>query len=337
MDKKLKKNLKIGTALFMGVVLGSVVWGMYIPKSFQESSPLAYEAKEGMGYREIASDLKNQGLIKSKLFFELYVLALGDQSKLQAGTYSVSSLMSAAAIAKKFVMGDIMKEKITILEGWDIKHTAQYLESKKLFSQADFLAAAKKDWSYYSDILKDRPKYVGIEGYLFPDTYKVPVGSTPEEVIPYMLSNFNRKLTPELRKEIARQKKSVFQIVTMASMLEKEVRSLEDKKMVAGILWKRMETGMPLQVDATVNYATNKNTVNITTADKKINSPYNTYKYKGLPLGPISNPGIDSIMAAVYPTKSPYWYYLSARGTGKTIYSKTFQDHLLAIVKYRSS
>jgi len=120
----------------------------------------------------------------------------------------------------------------------------------------------------------------------------------------------------------------------MASMIEKEVQTPEDKKMVSGILWKRITEGMPLQVDATVNYITGKHDKGVQIKDTVIDSPYNTYKYYGLPKGPISNPGMDSIQAAIYPQKSVYWYYLSATKTGETIFSKTLEEHNLAISKY---
>jgi UPF0755 protein len=125
--------------------------------------------------------------------------------------------------------------------------------------------------------------------------------------------------------------KSVFEIITMASMLEKEVRSLEDKKIVSGILWKRMEVGMPLQLDATINYITVKSNPGVAVKYTKIDSTYNTYKYVGLPKGPISNPGMNSIIAAINPKDSPYWFYLS---DGRTIFSKTFEDHCTNKAKY---
>jgi len=146
-----------------------------------------------------------------------------------------------------------------------------------------------------------------------------------------MLSNFEKKLTQELKDEIQKQKKSVFDIITMAAMLEKEVRTLSDKKIVSGILWKRLEAGMPLQIDATINYITGKSDPGATIKDTKIDSPYNTYKYKGLPKGPISNPGMSSITAAIEPTDSPYWFYLS---DGATYFSKTLEEHNVNKAKY---
>ena len=148
-----------------------------------------------------------------------------------------------------------------------------------------------------------------------------------------MLENFDLKLTLELRQEIASQEKTIFEIVTMASLLEKEVRTLDDRKLVAGILWKRLENKVPLQVDATVAYITGKKTTKVSKEDTEIDSAYNTYKYLGLPLGPICNPGIESIVASLYPQDSNYWYYLSTP-EGETIFSRTLQEHNIAKAKY---
>jgi UPF0755 protein len=148
-----------------------------------------------------------------------------------------------------------------------------------------------------------------------------------------MLSNFSKKLNTGLREQIISQKKTVFEIITMASVIEKEVRTMDDKKIVSGIFWKRLETDMALQSCATVNYITGKNDPGVSLKDLEIDSPYNTYKYRGLPKGPISNPGLDSILSAIYPDQSKYWYYLST-STGKIIFSKTFAEHRAAQAKY---
>jgi len=307
---------------------------IYIPKSKDISPVIVYTAKKGMGDEDIARDLEQQGIIKNNWFFRLYVVILGNHSKLQAGSYNLSSSMSIADIVKKFILGDVIKENIIIIEGWDIQDIGKYLESKSFCSQEYFLSLTKNDWSQNFDILKDKPKNLNLEGYIFPDTYQVYLGQTPEELLKNILNNLSKKLTPELRNEIVSQKKSVFEIITMASILEKEVKTTEDKKIVSGILWKRLVNDMSLQIDSTINYITNKSEARVAIKDTKIDSPYNTYKYQGLPLGPISNPGIDSILAAIYPIESPYWYYLSASTTGKTIFSKTLLEHNQAVAKY---
>ncbi len=330
-NPELKKRLLIGS--FAAVFL-FILWEFYIPNSLGNRPTIEYEVQKGQGLKNISADLKKQGIIKSYGFFNLYALISGNRDKLQAGSYDLSSSMSIAQIVKKFASGDIIKNNITIIEGWNLKDIAQYLEAKKLFSGKDFLNSANQDLSAEYSFLKDKPKKLSLEGYIFPDTYEVPKGATPDYVVKSALDNFDKKLTPDLRKEIANQHKSIFEIITMASILEKEVKSLDDKKVVSGILWKRIDNNMGLSVDSTINYITGKNDTSVSVKDTKINSLYNTYKYVGLPLGPISNPGMDSILAAIYPTKSDYWYYLSDPKTGNTIFSKTLDEHNEAVAKY---
>ena len=153
------------------------------------------------------------------------------------------------------------------------------------------------------------------------------------EIAEKMLLNFDKKLTPQIRTEVQVRGKTVFEVVTMASLLEKEVRSKEDKELAAGVLWKRLEHGIFLQVDATVAYITDKSGTQISRADLEIDSPYNTYVYAGLPLGPISNPGMESILAALYPKENEFWYYL-ATPKGETLFSRTLEEHNLKKVKY---
>jgi len=329
----LNKKQKLIFAFFIVVFLLLLVGEIYVPKSFGKSTGIVYEVKKGVGSREIANDLERQGIVRQSFFFRLYAVISGNNLKLQAGKYDLSSSMSVAQIVKKITAGDIVKESITVVEGWDLQDIANLLESKKIMTKAEFLTAVK-NYPQDFEFLKDRPAKLNLEGYLFPDTYEISVSKTPDDLVGDMLTNFDKKLTPDLRAEITRQKKSIFKIITMASIIEKEVRSLEDKKIVSGILWKRIVEGMPLQVDATVNYITGNNHPGVAIKDTKIDSPYNTYKYYGLPLGPICNPGMESILASIYPNKSDYWFYLSSEKDGKTIFSKTLDEHNIAVQKY---
>jgi UPF0755 protein len=171
-----------------------------------------------------------------------------------------------------------------------------------------------------------------LEGYLFPDTYYFPLDVSGEEVVRIMHENFEKKIAPYL-KEIEKSGKSLKDIIIMASLIEKEVKTKEEKELVSGILWKRLKAGIPLQVDATITYITGKKTTKIPLEDLKIDSPYNTYKYKGLPPAPICNPGLESILAALYPKESDYWYYLS-KPDGKTLFFKDYEEFIVAKAKY---
>jgi UPF0755 protein len=318
----------IGVIMFL--VFSFICFEVYVPLNPGSHETIIYSAEKGMGDDEIGVNLQNLKIIRNNYFFRLYVIATMRHGDLKAGEYSLSSKMSIAQIAKKMAKGDVIKDEIIILEGWDIQDIGKYLEAKNICQQNYFIALTQKDYSEKFIFLADKPKSAGLEGYLFPDTYQIAKGETCENILNYMLANFGKKLNPELREKIAVQEKTIFDIVTMASLLEKEVRTLDDKKIVAGILWKRLSIGMPLQLDATVNYVTGKNDPSVTIKDTTIDSPYNTYKYKGLPKGPISNPGIDSIIATIYPKKTNYWYYLT---DGKTIFSETLQQHNTAKAK----
>ncbi|MCD5396196.1 MAG: endolytic transglycosylase MltG [Candidatus Pacebacteria bacterium] len=292
-----------------------------------------FEVKKGEGVLEIATNLEEKGLIKNKYFFLALVFLKGKEKNLKAERYILSPSMSPFEILDILVEGRVPVEKITIIEGWNLKEIANYLEEKNLCQKEEFFLVVNKDFSQEFEFLKDKPKNLNLEGYLFPDTYLVKRTATCEEIIRTFLKNFDKKLTPKLKEEIKRQNKTIFEIVTMASLLEKEVKTKEEKELVAGILWKRLKVGMPLQVDATITYITGKKTIKITYDELKIDSPYNTYKYLGLPLGPISNPGMESILSAIYPKDSDYWYYLTTKD-GKAIFSKTLKEHRLAKAKY---
>jgi UPF0755 protein len=175
--------------------------------------------------------------------------------------------------------------------------------------------------------LDDKPDYRGLEGYLFPDTYRIFKGSSPSEVLEKMLDNFDSKLTEEMRLEIERQGKTIYEIVTMASIVEKEVRSEADMKIVAGIFWDRIKYGQPLQSCATLAYILGVNKKQYSLEDTKTDSLYNTYQNKGLPPGPIANPGLRALEATIYPEYTDYNYFLSS-SDGETIYSVTYDEHL---------
>ncbi|MFA5714550.1 MAG: endolytic transglycosylase MltG [Candidatus Paceibacterota bacterium] len=296
-----------------------------------------FTINKGEAVKEIAFNLKRGNLIKDPYVFIAYIAITGKYSKVQAGDYLLSSQMSAYNIINILINGETAKETITIIEGWDLRDLNDYLEKIEISTNDDFFnltgipTEIKKnqnveDLSKKFSFLKDKPANLSLEGYLFPDTYYIDKGDDAKTLIEKALSNFDSKLSQELRDEIKKQKKTIFEIITMASMIEKEVKTLNDKKIVSGILWKRIENGMRLQVDATVLYATGKGNSKVYTKDTQFDSPYNTYRYDGLPVGPISNPGIDSIVAAIYPTKTNNLYYLSTPD-GKTIFSKTLEEH----------
>ena len=302
--------MKYFITLIVAVILigGFLIYqGIYYPIEPGSDETVIFLVKKGEGAKEISINLKEQGLIRYSSLFRIYTLIEDKAEELKAGEYELSFSMNVPEIVNKLASGDRIKKMITIIEGWTVKDIANYLEVEELDSD--------------------------LEGYLFPDTYEISPEDGIEEIIEKMLANFDKKLTLELREEIASQEKTTHEIVIMASLIEKEVRTFEDKKIVSGILWKRIESNMPLQVDATITYITGKKSTEILQEELEIDSPYNTYKYKGLPFGPICNPGMESILAAIYPESSEYWFYLSTL-EGETIFSKTLKEHSEARAKY---
>jgi len=325
----LKNDMKnYSFLLFFAFVFIIFLWqGIFLPKDENSLATESFLIEKGQSFFEISQNLEKESLIKSQFYFDFYLFLTVDYKKLQSGQYLLSSSMTIPEIAGKFVSGEIQQLKTTIPEGFTCQQIEIELQSSGL---CQLLAPEFKS---EFDFLKDAPPEASLEGFLFPDTYYFSLDETNGEIVRKFLMNFDKKLTPDLKTEINSQGKTIFEIVTMASMLENEVKTLEDKKLVSGILWKRLKNNIPLQVDATISYITDKKSATISIDDTKIDSPYNTYKYKGLPFGPISNPGLESILAAIYPEKSDYWYYLSIP-EGKTIFSKTLEEHNLAKAKY---
>jgi len=236
----------------------------------------------------------------------------------------------------------IYKEEKTlrVIEGWRNGNISDLLVKNNLATADEFIQAQKDyDLTKFS-FLADKPKNTDLEGYLYPDTYRVFASSTVSEVITKMLSNFDQKLTTKMRADITSQGKTISEILTMASIIEKEAPvsyatgDIQDAKIISGIFWQRIKTGQRLQSCATLAYVLGVDKAQYSEADTKIDSPYNTYQNAGLPPGPISNPGILAIEAAIYPTPSNYNYFLTPTDSKKIIYAATYEEHLRNKSKY---
>lgn len=236
----------------------------------------------------------------------------------------------------------IYKEEKTlrIIEGWRNSDISNLLIKNNLSTADDFIKAQKDyDLNKFS-FLADKPKNTDLEGYLYPDTYRVYASSTVSEIITKMLSNLDNKLTPKMRADIKAQGKTVNEILTMASIIEKEApisyskNDNQDAKIISGIFWHRIKIGQALQSCATLAYVLGVDKEQYSQVDTKTESPYNTYKNPGLPPGPIANPGILAIEAAIYPIPSNYNYFLTPKDSKAIIYATTYDEHLRNKNKY---
>ncbi len=309
------------------------------------SKTIKFEIKPGQSFRQISVNLEKNNLIKSAKYFDIYVLLKGVANKLKAGIYQLSPNMSIKQIADLLYQGPVVREiSVTIPEGYNIYQIDALLAKKGIINKGDLInfrpsGALINKYTF----LAQKPREASLEGFLFPDTYRffVTLNKNINPVVDKFLANFNRHFTSYLKEEIEKKGENLYQILTIASLIEKEIYYKDDKLIVAGILEKRLKNQMPLQVDASVLYAKMleegvswQEAIPLTKEDYKINSFYNTYKYKGLPPSPICNPGMDSILAAIFPIKTKYWYYIADPKTKKTIFSKTFKEHRKNILKY---
>ncbi|MCH8049922.1 endolytic transglycosylase MltG [Patescibacteria group bacterium] len=280
------------------------------PNKFPERSITTIE--EGESIASAALQLKEDEFIRSKFVFQILVVLKNRNRGVLAGDYYFHDKEGLFAVVSMLTNGNFGLDpvRITVFEGETRKEMADSYEDK--FN--------KFDVEKFLEITKDK------EGYLFPDTYFFLPSVRAKEVAKTMEKNFIKKID-SLETEILKHGKSLEDVIIMASLIEKEsADSLSERRLISGILWERLELGIALQVDATFKYVNGKSTFKLSTDDLKIDSPYNTYTRRGLPVGPIANPGLDSILAAVTPTKSDYLYYLHDR-EGGVHYAETFDEH----------
>lgn len=307
----------------------------------------AVNIKKGSSLGQIAQELKSQDLISSELIFKGLAFISGSANKLQAGEYKLPANLSVVSLIRvlKDGIGANADQEIKILEGWTLADIADQLQ-KKGIATADFYALAgsppkfdtrakPSDASLVSqhEFLEDKPSGATLEGYLFPDTYRIGADATAEFVVATMLKTFETKAANILANAARDSGKSAYDILRVASIVEAEVPHKEDRPIIAGIIWKRLSIRMGLQVDSSVNYITGLGHASLTSSDLKIDSLYNTYKYRGLPPTPIGNPGVNAIEAAITPKESAYLYWLSTKD-GTTIFSKTLDEHNSAKARY---
>ena len=328
--------IKIGKLIFWLIIV-FVVWFAVILNRGNGSEQQSFIIEEGQGVNEISINLEAKDLIKSKFVFETWLWVKQAESGVKAGVYLVPADTSIRRLSNMILkVPSNQQQSLTIIEGWHRRWPQlKILLEKYGFDYEEFLqlTAKKSDWETNYDFLSDAAAGASLEGYLYPDTYFIDQNTSMEALIAKTLNNFDNKLTIELRQEIAKQNKTIFEVVTLASIIEREVAKDEDKKMIADIFLKRLEIGMGLQSDATINFITNKGLARPTAEDLQVDSLYNTYKYRGLPPGPIANPSIESIKAVIYPEVNPYYYFLTTE-EGQIIFAETHDQHVANKAKY---
>lgn len=289
----------------------------------------------GQDVKTIGRNLLQEHLIRSRFAFETYIWWLKADHRVQAGSYNVSTGYNLFQLVDGLLSGEAARERrLTFIEGWDLKDYRDYLV-KRGFDGREFdrLTSSADTWRQNYTFLSSAPADSSLEGYLFPDTYSVVPEASVSDIIEKLLDNFGRRVSPDLSLLADERGYKLHEIITLASIVENEVATEVDRKIVADVFYKRLRDKIPLQSDATINYLTGSGRARSTVADLAVDSPYNTYKNNGLPPGPISNPGLESILAALRPTPNDYYYFLTDT-KGKVYYARTFEEHQANRVLY---
>ena len=300
---------------------------IYVSVNSTDNSPKLVIVKNGMKADQLGKVLYNDNLVASPFWLKVYLRGHHLDNKLQAGRYKFYSWMPPVEIIRKIINGEVIKDeiKITIPEGFTNRQIDQKLKEKfnRSLDLADFRVA---DFQGKYKFLAGVSPNKSLQGFLFPDTYLCPRNIQSQEIVMKMLSNFANQIQKLKRIESASSSLSLYQKIILASIVEKEVRSLKDKRIVAGIFINRLKNGQPLESCATVAYALGKNKKIYSADDIKVNSPFNTYLHPGLPPEPICNPGLGSLLAVSNPIKTDYNYFLTDPKTGQTIFSRTLLE-----------
>ena len=283
-----------------------------------------FAVKQGTTSAAVARDLEERAFVPSAFFVQAYVALHGLDTEFKAGTFRISRSMTPRQIVAKLT-DKAPSEKVTLVEGATVRDLAELLEERGI-AAAESVVACVKSCAFEHAFLAEKPRGVDLEGYLFPDTYALHAGMGVPEILDVFLTNFGRRVNEERRAKAKAMDHTLHEVITMASLIEREVTETEDRKIVSGILWRRLELGIPLGVDASTLYAVGKRGSHPTAEDLQSDSPYNTRKRKGMPPGPINNPGLDAIDAALDPTDTEYLFYLTDEN-GAVHYARTNAEH----------
>lgn len=337
------RRSRLPAALLVLIVLLAVAafWGrskaaaLLAPVS-ADTTVRVFEVPSGATSARVAAGLQSAGLVRNASVFRFYLRLRGLDGRIQVGQYELNPSMTAAEVAERLTTGRVVENSFTVPEGYTISQMADLLAAKGLADRDRFLAAAR-DTSLVKDLVPEGlPLKEPLEGYLFPDTYRIPRGYTEKQIVALMVDRFRQVMTPEWQKRAQDLSLTVHEAVTLASLVEREAQVSADRALVSSVFHNRLRIKMKLDSCATVNYALGKSQLILTYKDLEVDSPYNTYKFSGLPPGPIGSPGKASLEAALFPADSKYLYFV-AKGDGSHAFASTLNEHLANARKYEAS
>ena len=295
--------------------------------------PVYFTVRPGMSVSEIGKELYERGIIDSEMKFWWTAKLNGFENKVKSGTFAMQTGMTPRDALEILVYGNTVTIRFTIPEGFSVRDIAQRLDDEGLVKADDFMNLAKTYRPYPYVEEHENVRYAA-EGFLFPDTYEINGEFDAARIMQMMAGNFDRRLTKEMRDRAREMDLSIYELVTLASLVEKEAYHEEDRPIIAQIFLKRLRLGMPLQADPTVQYLLDAPKEDLLYRDTEIESPYNTYQNVGLPPGPIASPGMASLMAVLHPADTNYLYFVADRN-GNNYYATNYADHLALVDQVR--
>ena len=327
----MKRAVATIVAAAIVAVLGAVGWFFLTVygDTHLPATPTDVVIQRGASSGEVARTLQERGVIDSAVAFRILLRVRGLDRSVEAGEYLFAPHQSAGDVLQKLVEGQArVATWVTIPEGFTAAQIANDLAGHRLGT-----ADAYARYFLGSSIVLDGVRTRNLEGYLFPSTYLFPLRATPAQAADILVGQFRKELPPNAPADAKRMGYTLPQIVTVASLVEREAKADDERALIAGVIYNRLRKGMPLDVDASIEYVFKQHKTEITKADLRIESPYNTYLHTGLPPTPIANPGLPSLLAALHPQPSDYYYYVY-KGNGHHAFARTLQEHDANVSRY---
>ncbi len=318
--------------IFLIVSLAGFFVTRYILNESQALKPdsqdfVSITIPQGASTKTIASILKETGIIDNEIIFLLMAKIDKYDGRLQAGSFSLGPSMTMNELMESMLSGRADTVRFTVPEGLDIERVANLLSDKGLVNKEKFLYEIENgefDYWFIDSLPRNSQR---LEGFLFPETYEIYADADEHAIIDRMLGQFDRVFNEDHKARLKEVGKDIFEVITLASIIEREALVSEDRPVISGVFQNRLKIDMALQSCATIQYILGEQKPVLSTADTQIESPYNTYIHTGLPPGPIASPGMESIDAALWPKESDYLFFL-AKGDGSHVFSKTYEEHL---------
>lgn len=328
---KIRPLLKFGVAVLVSAAfVFGLPLGLFVLRPVLPRQPKIISIQPGQSFNQIAKSLEQQGIISSAFNLKILATLRGDARHIQAGDFNFAAASRPGRVLDRLIEGDTLRLRVTLPEGLTVSQIAQRLADAGYTDHEEFLRLAM-DAAFAQKLGIDAPS---LEGYLFPETYRFGVNLPSRHLLRFMVDQFNKHLSKEWTEKAATLGLNLQQVVTLASIIQKETAKLSEMPIISAVFHNRLQLNMPLQADPTVIYGIEDFNGNLTRRDLRTHTPYNTYTQRGLPAGPIANPGAKALRAATAPADVPYIYFVS-RGNGSHQFSRTLREHNTAVQEFQ--